>query len=251
MMINIPDELILQKISQATHIYSYYCNKDFLYISLSTNKNNMFMFEAQYTSGHFQHLCGIDSATMSPSDFYKNAINDNVTLNDCTPSRNHTRHEVLDKLNSLIYLLNIKNTKMFRTGNRLHNVGNVDFDFAVGDSSFIGYKIDSRTKTCFPLTNMIAPIADYCVNPKRVSLILSKSSNKDLYDTVEYEASKNLLGKIDLDVAESISAFLDASLLYKTKIPNELIANEHNSLSGNVLLDEVDVINNGENERER
>ena len=249
MMINIPDELILQKIYQAAQIYNYYCNKDFLYISLSTNKNNMFMFEAQYTSGHFQHLCGIDSATMSPSDFYKNVMNNNITLNDCTPSRNHTKHEILDKLNSLIYLFNIKNTKMFREGNRLENVGNVDFDFAVGDSSFIGYKIDARTKTCFPLTNMIAPIADYCVNPKRVSLILSKSSDKDLYDTVEYEASKNLLGKIDIDVAESIAAFLDNSLLQKTKIPNELITKEQNSLSNNIILDEIDVISNGENER--
>lgn len=252
MIINIPDELILQKLSQAAQTYDYYCNKDFLYISLSTNKNNLFMFEAQYAPEHFQHLCGINSETMSPSSFYKNTLSNNISISDCTPSRNHTRHEILDKLNSLISLLNMKNIRMYRAGDKIQNVGNIDFDFAVGDSSFIGYKIDARTKMCFPLTNMIAPIADYCVNPKRVSLILSKTPDKKLYDTVEYEVSKHLLSKVDSDIIETLTAFLnkEALLTKENTSQNILTPNEH-AKQTTPTIDSAEIKNAEEDEYEK
>lgn len=242
---------LLSLLNVAAKKYSAVCNNDLLYIAISSNKNNLFMFESMYKESHFQHLCGIHSETMPGKSFYFACLNGTTLLSDCTPAYNHNFRDIKEKTESLIKLLEFSNMKFERAGKHLSGVGNIDFDFAVGDSSFIGYKIDARTKMCFPLTNMIAPIADYCVNPKRVSLILSKSYDKDLYDTVEYEASKNLLGKIDIDVAESISAFLDTSLLQKTKIPNVQITKGQTSLSDNALLDEIDVMHNGENERER
>ena len=66
---------LLNLIYAAAEKYSIVCNKDLLYLSISTNKSNIFMLESRYKESHFQHLCGIHSETMSGKDFYLECLN--------------------------------------------------------------------------------------------------------------------------------------------------------------------------------
>lgn len=60
---------------------------------------------------------------------------------------------------------------------------------------------------------MTTLISYYCTDLKRLSLVLSKDVEKEKYDTVEYEVSKDLLAKIDEGVFQALSEFMDEKLI--------------------------------------
>lgn len=184
---NYPNNILINKIIEAANTYKNVCNKNLLYIALSQNPDNIFMFEAKYRPQHFAHLCGIYSNTMTAVEFYENCINNPaaITMECCTPSWHHSRIDICEKISVLSDLLNLRNMKAFRSGEKMQGVGNVDFDFGVGDGCFIGYKYEPNKNICFPYTNMVAPISSYCTDPRRVSLVLSKPKELPLYNKVE------------------------------------------------------------------
>ena len=214
-----PNDILIKKIVEAANAYKNVCNKNLLYIALSQNPNNIFMFEAKYRPQHFTHLCGINSKIMNSVDFYENCINNPslITIECCTPSGHHSRVDICEKISVLSDLLNLKNIKAFRSGEKMQGVGNIDFDFGVGDNCFIGYKYEPNRNICFPYTNMVAPISSYCIDPRRVSLVLSKPKELPLYNKVEYEVSKNLLSKLDSKILEAFSEFIDDDLFNTDK----------------------------------
>lgn len=218
------DEEIINMIKESAKCYSEFCGKDFLYVAINKNKNNLFMFEAKYQAKHFQHLCGIRSKTMTATEFYYECLKEDskLLIQDCTPSYEHSKSDIIDKLSSFPRLFDITNLKTFRTGQRIPGVGNIDFDFAVGDTCFIGYKFNPKEKKYIPFTNMISPIASYCTSPKRISIVLSKNYDEQQYNKIEYEVTPNLINKIDIDIKEALLNFISPHLI-KNELSKEVV----------------------------
>lgn len=71
MVINpkLSDEKLLEAIYKAASEYSKLIGKSYLIIGKNRN-SNYFWFQCQFEKKHFMHLLGIDSKTLSATEFY-------------------------------------------------------------------------------------------------------------------------------------------------------------------------------------
>lgn len=201
---------ILKEITKAAINYSNFCGKDMIYIKIDKNTSNLFTLKMKCLDENFQHLCGIRSETLSPSDFYKNSLESKISIKDCTPATGHNMGDISEKVSILSELLDFRNMGSFKCAKKI--TGNIDFDYGVGQEYFIGYKYAKLEKAYVPKTNITSSINKFCSNPVSISLVLSKEFDEKLFSKIEYEAFKNLLSKIDNKAFEQLSPLLDESL---------------------------------------
>lgn len=217
MLINksLRDNNLLQKIYKSANQYSEICNRDFLYLCFNkTDINKTEIYQARYEPKHFMHLCGINSQTLSPTDFYINSLNNNLTINDCTSAYNHSVSQISEKVSILYDLLNVKNMKMFKADSPNIQPPKAEFDVGIGnDVGFIGYRYDKYIKKFLPVTNMPQQLTKYCFDPQKISMVMSKEFDEKYFKKIEFEISKNLLEKIDTQYYYILSSFIDYSVL--------------------------------------
>ena len=213
------DGKFIMELGKAARLYNKVCGNNLLYISIPQKANDIFMLEASYEPVNFQHLCGIESKTKSALDFYFCCLNNNVTLADCSPSKGHNRKDMAEKIASLQAVISMPNMKGFHIGKRI--TGNVLFDYGIGQNNFIGYKYISGLNFFVPYTNISDNINKFCIDLKRVSIVLSKKLGEEYYDKIEYEASKNLLTKVDEGIKDALSGYIMGNLLGREELQRE------------------------------
>lgn len=209
------NESLLNRIITASKSYSNLCNKDFLYVCLDKKDiSNTFVFTVRYEESSFMHLCGIKSKTMDASSFYRNCLNSSITLNDCTPAYDHSVQDISSKVSILSDLLDVKNMKMFKADDPNIQPQKAEFDIGIGnDTGFIGYRYDKYIKKLLPVTNMPQPLTKYCFDPQKISMVMSKKPDEKLFSKTEFEISKDLLSKLDVEYYYLLLSFVDDLVL--------------------------------------
>ena len=109
MIINskLSDEALLKAIYRAASEYSNLIGNSYLIIGKNKN-SNYFYFQCFFEKKHFMHLLGIDSKTLSATEFYdkcdmhNQGMGDGIKIADCTPSRNHNRTTINEKFQSVL-----------------------------------------------------------------------------------------------------------------------------------------------------
>lgn len=226
------DEKLLYQIYKSALEYSKICNKDFLYLAIDKrNISKTEIYKTHYEQKHFMHLCGINSKTMSPTEFYLAALRQGITMEDCTSAYKHSISQLSEKISILPNLVNPKNIKMFKQGNPDIQSPQAKFDIGIGNEiGFIGYRYDKIIHMFLPVTNMPQPLTKYCFNPSKISMVFSKEFHERKFKTLEYEVSKGLLGKLDFQYYYTLSSFLDSQILeeafVKQRIRKETIIQE-------------------------
>lgn len=209
---------LVQQIYKSALSYSDICNKDYLYVVLDKNDcNNVEIYQAHYMPKMFMHLCGINSKTMSATEFYNNSLCKSLAIEDCTSAYNHSLSQISEKVSILNDLLNIKNMKMFRIDDANVQPQKAEFDIGIGNNTgFIGYRYDKVIMKFVPVTNMPQPLSKYCFDPQKISMAFSKNFEEESYKIIEFEVSKNLLKKLDVQYYYILQDFIDRTLLDKS-----------------------------------
>ena len=212
---NLKDNQLLQQIYRSATLYSKMCDKDFIYICIDKKDvSNTFVFTARYEKSSFMHLCGIKSKTMDASSFYRNCLNSSITLNDCTPAYDHSVQDISSKVSILSDLLDVKNMKMFKADDPNIQPQKAEFDIGIGnDTGFIGYRYDKYIKKLLPVTNMPQPLTKYCFDPQKISMVMSKETDEKLFSKMEFEISKDLLSKLNVEYYYLLLSFVDDLVL--------------------------------------
>lgn len=215
---NLKNEKLITELIKASHNYSYYCGKGYLFLCLDKNDiDNMLVYVARYEPSSFMHLCGIKSIDLSAIDFYRCCLDSSITIGECTPAYDHTLSDVSEKVSILSSLLNIKNLKMFRADNPDIQPPKAKFDLGIGNNTgFIGYRYDKVIMKFIPVTNMPQPLSKYCFDPQKISMAFSKNFEEESYKTIEFEVSKNLLNKLDVQYYYILQDLIDKTLLDKS-----------------------------------
>ena len=216
---NWTDDKFIMELSKTARLYNKVCGNNLLYVSISQNTNDIFMLEASYESMNFQHLCGIESKTKSASEFYLCCLNNSVSLADCSPSKGHNQKDMAEKIMSLQTVISMPNMKGFHIGKRI--TGNVLFDYGIGQNKFIGYKYIAGINCFIPYTNIPNNINKFCSDFKKISIVLSKKIEEELYSKIEFEASKNLLCKVNDGVKDALSSYVLGGLLGREDLQKE------------------------------
>ena len=99
-------------------------------------------------------------------------------------------------------MLNLRNSKCYKIGEKDLVTRNNDFEMATGNSEgIIGYdsritqkgsKEIDKTKAPIPTTMLNNPITDYCTKPQKIMFILQKPDEDSLYKNVFFEIKKGL-----------------------------------------------------------
>lgn len=212
---NLKDNQLLQQIYRSATLYSKMCDKDFLYLCINKKDiNQTEIYHAHYESKHFMHLCGIDSKTLSAIDFYNNSLSCSLTINDCTGAYDHSISQISEKVSILSDLLDVKNMKMFNADDPNIQPQKAEFDIGIGnDTGFIGYRYDKYIKKLLPVTNMPQPLTKYCFDPQKISMVMSKKPDDKLFSKTEFEISKDLLSKLDVEYYYLLLSFVDDLVL--------------------------------------
>ena len=141
-------------------------------------------------------------------------MDSSITIEDCVPAYDHTLKDVSAKISIFSQLFNIRNMKMFRADNPDIQPTKAKFDVGIGnDTGFIGYRYDKVIMKFIPVTNMPQPLSKYCFDPQKISMVLSKNFDEKTYKIIEFEVSKNLLSKLDVQYYYMLQDFIDRSLL--------------------------------------
>lgn len=213
------DELI-EAIYAAAKEYSNLQDKDYLIIAKNT-KSEFFWFTCHFKPKNFMHLLGIDSKTYNATDFYGKCIEHfedpevKITLNDCTPSRKHSRKDVNQKCSCCSEILKIKEAKYLKTGIKDKISQHVDFQYAYGKEATLGFKMEKRDKNgiCFPISLLPKTIENFSTKTYKIIFVLSKEFGKIQYDYLEMEIKQNLLCELYEQMPEELKHIIDSALV--------------------------------------
>ena len=145
MIINskLSDEALLKVIYRAASEYSNLIGNSYLIIGKNKNSN---YFQCFFEKKHFMHLLGIDSATMNATEFYdkcdmfNKGEGEEITIADCTPSRNHNRTTINEKSSCCAEILHIQDAKYMKVGLKDKISQYVDFTYGYGNDVTLGFK---------------------------------------------------------------------------------------------------------------
>ena len=146
------------------------------------------------------HLAGVKSQTLGAAEFYQACLEGKIKREDCSPV--HSVSNMYSKVSVLNQLLDLKNSKCYKIGEKDLVTRDNDFEMATGNSTgVIGYdsrikkkgtnQVD-RTKASVPTTLLNSAITNYCSNPQKIMFILQKTDADDTYNKLFYEIKKDL-----------------------------------------------------------
>lgn len=194
-----PNEL-LTALYRSASLYSEYADTTLLFIFREKKTDVYDYYEARFGRNNFMHLAGIKSETLTAIEFYDACINQTLTKEDCNPRRD--ANTMYSKVAIMDQMLDLRNSKCYKIGEKNLVTRDNDFEMATGNSSgVIGYdsritikgsnKID-KTKFPIPTTLLNRSITDYCSRPQKIMFILQKSDDESTYSNLFYEIKKGL-----------------------------------------------------------
>lgn len=213
MVINskLSDEELLKAIYRAAEEYSKLIGNSYLIIGKNKN-SNYFWFQCQFEKKYFMHLLGIDSKTLSATEFYDkcNAYNNSndagITISDCTPSRNHSRTTINEKSSCCADVLRIQDAKYMKVGLKEKMSQYVDFTYGYGNMATLGFK--ELRDTSFPITLIPRNIDEFVNKKYKIVFVLQKEIMETKYKNIFAEAKKGLFTEIYEEFPNELKAML-------------------------------------------
>ena len=192
-------------------MYSEYANMDLLIIHRENKKSEYKFSEFHFGKENFMHLTGCQGVDIKAAEFFEKCLNRTITKTEYNFI--HNRNTAHSKLLVLPELLNLKEAKIFKIGNKDLITLNNKFIKAIGNyREIIGF--DRRHKVhkyLIPVTCICKDIREYVSRPNNIVFVFKKTSKKLLYDNLHYSIKRNILVK-DL-LPSHIESKLDPSLL--------------------------------------
>ena len=201
MVINgkLSDEKLLEAIYKAAFEYSKLVENSYLVIGKNKN-SNYFWFQCQFEKKHFMHLLGIDSKTLSATEFYdicymyNNSKSGGLTISDCTPSRNHSRTTVNEKSSCCADMLRIQEAKYMKVGLKDKISQYVDFTYSYGSMATLGFK--AFRNTSFPITLIPKSIDEFVSQKYKIVFVFQKGIMEPKYKNLLVEVKKGLFAQV-------------------------------------------------------
>lgn len=214
MIINskLSDEMLLKAIYQAAYEYSKLIGNSYLIIWKNKN-SNYFSFQCQFEKKYFMHLLGIDSKTMSATEFYdkcelyNKGKGNGIVLADCTPSRNHNRTTINEKCSCCADMFCIQDAKYMKVGLKDKISQYVDFTYGYGNVAILGFK--EQQGTSFPITLIPRSIDEFVSKKYKIIFVLKKKTGEKKYKHILTELKKGLLEELRNEFPEEIKNMID------------------------------------------
>lgn len=214
MIINskLSEEALLKAIYLAASEYSKLIGNSYLIIGKNKN-SNYFWFQCYFNKKHFMHLLGIDSRTLSATEFYdkcdlyNKGEGDGITIADCMPSRNHNRTTINEKSSCCADVLQIQNAKYMKVGLKNKISQYVDFTYGYGNDVTLGFK--QQWDTSFPITLIPISIDEFVAKKYKIVFVLEKKIGEGKYRSVLSEVKKGLFGEVYKELPGEIKDMID------------------------------------------
>ena len=214
MIINskLSDEALLKAIYQAASEYANLIGNSYLIIGKNKN-SNYFYFQCFFEKKHFMHLLGIDSKTMSATKFYdkcdcyNRGSRTGITIEDCTPSRNHNRTTLNEKSSCCAAMLHIQDAKYMKVGLKDKISQYVDFTYGYGSEATLGFK--AWKDTSFPITLIPRNIDEFVTQKYKIIFVLEKRTGEEKYKHVLAEIKKGLFEELRNELPEGVKNFIE------------------------------------------
>ena len=193
------DQEFIRYIHNAATSYAELEGNSYLIIG-KNKKSDYYWFQCHFQAKNFMHLLGIKSRTLTADEFYHKALEydasneDCLAIKDCTPSRNHSRTALNEKVSSALYLFQIENARYMKVGEKDKIFQYVDFSYAYGNEAVLGFrKLRSES---FPVTLIPRNIEEFATKKYRVLFVLSKKIGEKQYGVLNTEIKKGLFSAI-------------------------------------------------------
>ena len=196
-------EDFLKNLHKSATLYSKYADSTLLFIFRENKLDSYDYYEVRYGKGNFMHLAGVKSKTLSAVEFYEACKNQTLKKEDCNPRCD--LNTMYSKVAIMDQMLDLKNSKCYKIGEKNLVTRNNDFEMATGNAcGIIGYdsrikkkgtKIVDKTKAPIPTTLLTNPNTDYCTKPQKIMFILQKYDGENTYNKLFYEIKKDLFEK--------------------------------------------------------
>ena len=210
-----PDEL-LSILCKSAKMYSEYADTTLLFIFREKKLDAYDYYEVRFGKNNFMHLAGIKSETLSANDFYEACLKGTITRDACNPRRD--ANTMYSKVAIMEQMLDLRNSKCYKIGEKNLVTRDNDFEMATGNSSGVmGYdsrvkikgtdKVD-KTKSPVPTTLLNNSITDYCSRPQKIMFILQKADGERIYNKLFYEIKKDLFHTEKEFLADELKALI-------------------------------------------
>lgn len=193
------DEELLDSIYKAAAEYSNLVGNSYLIIGKNKN-SDYFWFQCKFEKKNFMHLLGIDSRTLSATEFYDRCYefycnnSGGITLQDCTPSRNHSRTTVNEKCSCCTDVLRIQDAKYMKVGLKNKISQYVDFTYGYGNVATLGFK--KIKDSSFPITLIPKSIDEFVTNKYKIIFVLRRKTSEERYADVLVEVKAGLFSEV-------------------------------------------------------
>lgn len=173
------NEQLICGIYKAAKEYSKLIDNEYLIIGKNKN-TEYYWFQCHFEKKHFMHLLGIKSKTLSADEFYdrcdkyNNSGEKGIDIADCTPSRNHNRTTINEKVSCCADMLRFTDAKYMKIGNKDKISQYVDFTYAYGNMATLGFSIDNISS--FPITMIPKDIDEYANIKYKVLFVFEKNN---------------------------------------------------------------------------
>lgn len=203
------DDELIKRIHLSAAAYSKLLDKTFLIIG-KNKKSPYFWFECYFRKKHFMHLLGIKSKTLSAEQFYdkcndyNNGIGTGIAIEDCTPSRNHSRMTINQKCSCCSDMLRLQDARYMKVGLSDKISRYVDFTYAYGAEATLGFQKDN-SGAGFPLTLIPRNIDEFLSQKYKIIIILEKQTSGIKFDKLLVEIKKGIFIENSPDFPEDLA----------------------------------------------
>lgn len=202
------NEELLNYIYAATREYKKLLGRSFLLIG-KNKKTDYYWFECSFRKKYFMHLLGIKSKTYTAEEFFDICIDyiegkgNGITIKDCTPSRNHNRTTVNEKVSVCAEILRIENAKYFKIGSKDKISQYVDFAYAYGTNAILGFEREKENSS-FPITLIPKSIDTFSTKRYKVLFVLSRKISDEKFTKLYTTIKENLFEELYMEFPEKL-----------------------------------------------
>ena len=196
------DSELLKEIHKAAVQYQSLLGHTFLIVG-KNRKSEYFWFQCRFEKKNFMHLLGISSGSLRADKFYERALEGNhcgqanLSVQDCTPSRNHNRTTVNEKSSCCADLFRLEDAAYMKVGSKDKISQYVDFSYAYGRDEIIGFERYKGSDECFPITVIPRNIEEFSTRWYKVIFVFRKPAGADRYERIPFaEMKKGLCNEL-------------------------------------------------------
>lgn len=211
------NEKLLQYIYVAAREYKKLIGKSFLFIGKNRNTDYKW-FECTFEKKNFMHLLGIKSQTYTADEFFdvcdmhNDGLEVEITIEDCTPSRNHGRITVNEKVSVCPEILQIHNAKYLKIGDKDKISQYVDFSYVYGSDAVLGFHKDGSGSS-YPVTLIPKNINNFATKSYRVIFVFRKNKQEKKYVDLYVKIKNGLVEELYFDFPERLKNRIDADFI--------------------------------------